>query len=76
MKHNSTLCFWDASKMALTARDHAETLLLSAVRSHDVRVRPEQLREALQGEQGDALMEWAIKHLGADNLLTTEELAL
>lgn len=54
----------------------AETLLVDAIRSHDIQVQPDQIKQALQGQQSEALVQWAIDHLNPDNLLTKDELDL
>lgn len=61
--------------MSLSAKQEAETLLLNAVRSHNVQVSSSDIKRALEDPtQGQSLIDWARKHLLPDNLLTVDEL--
>ncbi|PHH78112.1 hypothetical protein CDD80_7352 [Ophiocordyceps camponoti-rufipedis] len=57
----------------MTARDRAQTLLLQAARHHGLQLGKDELRLAL--ERSD-FVQWANKHLGPENLLTADELAV
>lgn len=58
-------------------RERAEALLLGAGRLHGVTATKDEVRSALDdAEHGPAFAEWAIQHLGQDNLLTPDEMAL
>lgn len=58
-------------------RQRAEELLLSAGQLHGITATKDEIRNALDdGEHGAAFAEWAIMHLGQDNLLTADEMAL
>jgi hypothetical protein len=57
--------------------DRAEALLLGAGRLHGITATKDEVRSALEdAEHGPAFAEWAILHLGHDNLLTGDEMAL
>lgn len=58
-------------------REHAEALLLAASRTHGIRAGRDEVQQVLDDPvQGATLADWAVKHLGADNLLTADEMAL
>ncbi|KAF4580932.1 vacuolar H+/Ca2+ exchanger [Ophiocordyceps camponoti-floridani] len=57
----------------MAARDHAHTLLLKAARHNGLQLGKDELRLAL--ERSD-FVQWANKHLGPENLLTADELAV
>ncbi|PFH58766.1 hypothetical protein XA68_13228 [Ophiocordyceps unilateralis] len=57
----------------MATRDRAETLVLRAARNHGLQVRRDELQLAL--DRAD-FVQWANKHLGPENLLTTDELAI
>jgi copper(I)-binding protein len=55
----------------------AEALAVNAARTHGVHVDQAQVQRALQdAEHGPAFAAWVNAHLGSDNLLSLDEMAL
>ncbi|KAJ6446700.1 tRNA processing endoribonuclease Trz1 [Purpureocillium lavendulum] len=66
-----------ASNVGPGSRSSAEAVLLEAARVAGLQLRRDDVRAALADpEHGPALGEWAGTHLGADTLLSADELAL
>lgn len=63
--------------MDQTSRERAYALLLEADKTYGVHAGRDAISQALDDdEHGVAFSEWAATHLGEDNLLTPDELAL
>ncbi|KAF4119366.1 hypothetical protein GMORB2_4885 [Geosmithia morbida] len=59
------------------SRSEAEALLLEAGRTHGIHIKQDEVRRALvDPRHGPAFAEWASLHLGRDNLVTPDEMAL
>jgi hypothetical protein len=52
------------------------TLLLEALRSHDIALNQKDLQKALDTQSEPVIESWIDEHLGPETLLTKEELAL
>lgn len=66
-----------APAMDADSQQRAESLLLDATRSHSIQVEPDEIQAVVADQQhGPELVQWALSHLGTDNLLTIDELAL
>lgn len=62
-------------EMDLSNRQEAEAAVLNAARIYGVQLKREELQEAMtNAERGPEFAEWAKMYLGADTLLTTNEL--
>lgn len=63
--------------MDVASGDNAEALLVRLGRAYGIQATRDNLQQALaDAEHGAALAEWATVHLGSENLLTPDELAL